>query len=45
MDDLTVEELAQLHQKLDGWIRQRAPQTERTQRRPWVMKPHTAHPA
>jgi hypothetical protein len=45
MDDLTVEELAQLQQKLDGWIRQRASQTERTRRRPWVMKPHTAHPA
>ena len=45
MDDLTVEELAQLPQKLDGWIRPRAPQTERTRRRPWVMKPHTAHPA
>ena len=25
MDDFTVEELARLHQKLDGWIRQRAP--------------------
>jgi hypothetical protein len=45
MDDLTVEELTQLQQKLDGWLRQRAPQTERTRRRPWVMKPHTAHPA
>jgi hypothetical protein len=45
MDDFTGEELARLHQKLDGWIRQRAPQTARTRRRPWVMKPHTAHPA
>jgi hypothetical protein len=45
MDDFTVEELARLHQKLDGWIRQRAPQTERTRRRPWVMQPKTAHPA
>jgi hypothetical protein len=45
MDDLTVEELARLQQKLDGWIRQRAPQTERIRRRPWVMKPKTAHPA
>ena len=30
MDDFTVEELARLHQKLDGWIRQRVPQTEHT---------------
>jgi hypothetical protein len=45
MDDFTVEELAQLHQKLDGWIRQRAHDPERSRRRPWVMKPHTAHPA
>jgi hypothetical protein len=44
MDDLTVEELTQLHQKLARWIGQRAPQTERTRRRPWVMKPHTAQP-
>ena len=45
MEDLTVEELAQLHQKLARWIGQRALQTERTRRRPWVMNPHTAHPA
>ena len=45
MDDFTVEELARLHRKLEGWIRQRAPQTERTWRRPWVMQPKTAHPA
>jgi hypothetical protein len=45
MDDFTVEELVRLQRKLDGWIRQRAPQTERPRRRPWVMKPHTAHPA
>ncbi len=45
MDDLTIEELAQLQQKLARWICQRAPQTERTRRRPWVMKPKTAHPA
>jgi hypothetical protein len=45
MNDFTVEELARLHQKLEGWIRQRAPQTERTRRRPWVMQPKTAHPA
>jgi hypothetical protein len=46
IDDFTVEELARLQQKLEGWIRQRAPKTERTRRRPWlVMKPKTAHPA
>jgi hypothetical protein len=45
MDDCTVEELARLQQKLAGWIGQRAPQTECTRRRPWVMKPNTAHPA
>jgi hypothetical protein len=45
MDDLTAEALARLHQKLARWIGQRAPQTERTRRRPWVMKPQTAHPA
>jgi hypothetical protein len=46
MDAFTGEELARLQQKLDGWIRQRAPQTERTRRRPWlVMKPKMAHPA
>jgi hypothetical protein len=44
MEDFSAEELARLHQKLDGWIGQRAPQTERSPRRPWVMKPHTAHP-
>ena len=45
MDDLTVEELAQLQQKLEGWIRQRAHDPERPRRRPWVMKPKTAYPA
>jgi hypothetical protein len=45
MDNLTVEELARLQQKLEGWIRQRAHDPERPRRRPWVMKPNTAHPA
>jgi len=45
MDEFTVEELARLHQKLVGWIRQRAHDPERPRRRPWVMTPHTAHPA
>jgi hypothetical protein len=45
MHDLTVEELAQLQQTLDGWIRQRAHDPERTRRRPWVLQPKTTHPA
>ncbi len=45
MDDLTVEELARLQQKLDGWIGQRARDPERTRRRPWVMQPNMAKPA
>ncbi len=45
IEDFTVEELARLHQKLDGWIRQRAHDPERPRRRPWVMKPHPAQPA
>jgi hypothetical protein len=45
MEDLTLEAFARWHQQLDRWIGQRAPQTERTRRRPWVMQPKTAHPA
>jgi hypothetical protein len=45
MEDFTVEELARLQQKLDGWIRQRAHDPERAQRRPWVRHLHTAHAA
>jgi len=44
-DACTVEALARWQQKRDRWIGPRAPQTERTRRRPWVMQPHTAHPA
>ncbi len=43
MDDLTVEELARLHQKLHGWIRQRAHDPARPQRRPWVRHPPRGH--
>jgi hypothetical protein len=45
MEDFSVEELAQLHQKLARWIGQRAHDPERPRRRPWVMQPKTAHPA
>jgi hypothetical protein len=43
MEDFTVEELARLQQKLDGWIRQRAHDPERPQRRPWVRHPPRGH--
>jgi hypothetical protein len=36
MEDLTGEALARLHQQLDGWIRQRAHDPARPQRRPWT---------
>jgi hypothetical protein len=42
MQDFSVEELACLQQKLDGWIRQRTHDPKRPRRRPWVMKPNTA---
>jgi hypothetical protein len=45
MNDFTVEELARLHQKLHGWIGQRAHDPERPRRQPWVMQPKRAHPA
>jgi hypothetical protein len=45
MEDLSVEALVQLHQKLEGWIGQRAHDPERTRRRPWVMPRKTAYPA
>jgi hypothetical protein len=46
IEDFTVEELAQLHQKVEEWIRQRAPRPERGRRRPWVMtKPRAADSA
>jgi hypothetical protein len=45
MEDLTVEARTRWHQTLDGWIRQRAHDPERLGLRPWVMQPHTAHPA
>jgi hypothetical protein len=44
MDACTVEALARWHQTRDRGIGQRAPQTERTRRRPWAMPPNTAQP-
>ncbi len=45
LEDFTVEELARLRQKLDGWIRQRADTPERPQHRPWVRHPPRVHSA
>jgi hypothetical protein len=45
IDHFTAEELVRLQQTLDGWIRQRAHDPERRQRRPWVMQRHMAYPA
>jgi hypothetical protein len=46
IDDFSVEELALLRQKVEGWIRQQAPSPERTRRRPRVMtKRKTTNPA
>ena len=32
IDDFTFEELARLHQKVEGWIRQRDPESARPRR-------------
>jgi hypothetical protein len=46
IEDFTPEELALLHEKLVGWMRQRAPQPERPRHRPpFVMTRRTAAPA
>jgi hypothetical protein len=45
IDDFTAEELAQLQQKLEGWIRQRGPEAGTPRRRrPFVMKLRTSDP-
>ena len=46
IDAFTTEELAVLQQKVEGWIRQRAPHPG-SKRRPmsFVIKPRTATPA
>jgi hypothetical protein len=45
MDDFTPEELALLHVKLAGWMRQRAPGPERTRHRAsFVMTRRTTTP-
>jgi hypothetical protein len=45
IDAFTAEELAQLQRKLEAWIRQRAPQTGSTRRRPpFFKKPKPATP-
>jgi hypothetical protein len=45
IDDFTAEELAQLQQKLEGWIRQRGPEAGTSRRRrPFVMKQRAPYP-
>jgi hypothetical protein len=46
IEAFTPEELALLQQKVEQWIRQRAPHTgSKRRRQPFVMKPRTSHPA
>ena len=46
MEDFSAEELALLHEKLFGWMRQRAPHPASTRHRaPFVMTRRTAAPA
>ena len=46
LDAFTPEELALLQQKLEGWIRQRAPKAGSVRRKPqFFRKPRTAAPA
>jgi hypothetical protein len=46
IDAFTAEELALLQQKLEGWIRERAPHPGNQRRRTaFVIKPRTADPA
>jgi hypothetical protein len=46
MEDFSAEELALLHEKLSGWMRQRAPGPGSTRHRaPFVMTRRTAAPA
>jgi hypothetical protein len=39
LDAMTVEELARLHQQVEGWMSQRAHDPKCPRRRPWVMPP------
>jgi hypothetical protein len=46
IDAFTPEELARLQEKVEGWIRQRAPEAgSKRRRQPFVMKSKTSHPA
>lgn len=46
IDEFTAEELALLQQKIEGWIRQKAPQGENKRRRvQFVRKPKLINPA
>ena len=46
IEAFTPEELARLQQKVEGWIRQRAPDAgSKRRRQPFVMKSKTSDPA
>jgi len=46
MDDFSAEELVQLQQKVEEWIRQRGPHSKnKRQRTPFVMKQRRVGPA
>jgi hypothetical protein len=46
LDDFTAEELARLQEKVEDWVRHRAPQSGGSRRRSsFVLKPRTADPA
>jgi hypothetical protein len=46
IEDFTTEELALLHEKLAGWMRQRAPEPKNPRHRtPFVMQRRTDAPA
>ena len=46
MDDFSIEELVRLQQKVEEWIRQRAPESPNKRRRtPFVMGQRKAPPA
>jgi hypothetical protein len=45
IEGFTVEELALLQQKLEGWIRENGPRTESKRRTSFVMRPKTSNRA
>jgi hypothetical protein len=45
IEGFTVEELALLQQKLEGWIREKGPRAESKRRTSFVMRPKTSNRA